>query len=102
MRHVLGHEVFILQTDITCCPFRKGVGMDLEECGIFLLRRVFFFPSIQSVYIIWSPINEISSVGIQVGVSPASWKCSEEFFSHQIKNRDPLKLGFVSNFSCFC
>ncbi|XP_023889066.1 uncharacterized protein LOC112001119 isoform X2 [Quercus suber] len=30
----------------------------------------------------------------QVGVSPASWKCSEEFFSHQIKNRDPLKLGF--------
>ncbi|XP_027363677.1 uncharacterized protein LOC113871100 isoform X2 [Abrus precatorius] len=30
----------------------------------------------------------------QVGVSPASWKCSEEFFSHQIKNRDPLKIGF--------
>ncbi|KAM4087429.1 hypothetical protein ACJW30_10G176900 [Castanea mollissima] len=30
----------------------------------------------------------------QAGVSPASWKCSEEFFSHQIKNRDPLKLGF--------
>ncbi|XP_059593788.1 uncharacterized protein LOC100263200 isoform X1 [Vitis vinifera] len=28
------------------------------------------------------------------GVSPASWKCSEEFFSHQIKSRDPLKLGF--------
>ncbi|KAM1057866.1 hypothetical protein COP1_031177 [Malus domestica] len=26
--------------------------------------------------------------------SPASWKCSEEFFSHQIKSRDPLKLGF--------
>ena len=68
----------------------------------FLLRMVFFFPSIQSEYIIWSPINEISSVGIQVGVSPASWKCSEEFFSHQIKNRDPLKLGFVCNFSCFC
>ncbi|KAL2323517.1 hypothetical protein Fmac_027896 [Flemingia macrophylla] len=30
----------------------------------------------------------------QVGGSPASWKCSEEFFSHQIKNRDPLKIGF--------
>lgn len=29
------------------------------------------------------------------GVSPASWKCSEEFFSHQIKSRDPLKLGFT-------
>ncbi|KAK9282121.1 hypothetical protein L1049_005033 [Liquidambar formosana] len=28
------------------------------------------------------------------GFSPASWKCSEEFFSHQIKSRDPLKLGF--------
>ncbi|KAL9318444.1 hypothetical protein ACSQ67_014961 [Phaseolus vulgaris] len=31
---------------------------------------------------------------IRVGVSPASWKCSEEFFSRQIKNRDPLKIGF--------
>lgn len=30
----------------------------------------------------------------QVGDSPASWKCSEEFFSNQIKNRDPLKIGF--------
>lgn len=30
----------------------------------------------------------------QSGVSPASWKCSEEFFSHQIKSRDPLKIGF--------
>ncbi|CAL0320562.1 unnamed protein product [Lupinus luteus] len=30
----------------------------------------------------------------QVGVSPASWKCSEEFFSRQIKSRDPLKIGF--------
>ncbi|XP_057965687.1 uncharacterized protein LOC131156200 isoform X3 [Malania oleifera] len=28
------------------------------------------------------------------GVSPASWKCSEEFFSLQVKSRDPLKLGF--------
>jgi hypothetical protein len=39
--------------------------------------------------------NKISSLWIQVGVSPASWKCSEEFFSRQIKSRDPLKLGFV-------
>lgn len=30
----------------------------------------------------------------RVGASPASWKCSEEFFSNQIKSRDPLKLGF--------
>ncbi|WCJ21596.1 Protein phosphatase 2C family protein [Euphorbia peplus] len=28
------------------------------------------------------------------GASPASWRCSEEFFSQQIKSRDPLKLGF--------
>ncbi|KAJ3675586.1 hypothetical protein LUZ60_004628 [Juncus effusus] len=28
------------------------------------------------------------------GVSPASWKCSEESFSHQVKMKDPLKLGF--------
>ncbi|OVA05388.1 Protein kinase domain [Macleaya cordata] len=26
--------------------------------------------------------------------SPASWKCSEEYFLNQVKNRDPLKLGF--------
>ncbi|CAH8349398.1 unnamed protein product [Eruca vesicaria subsp. sativa] len=30
----------------------------------------------------------------QVGISLASWKCSEEFFGEQIKNRDPLKIGF--------
>lgn len=30
----------------------------------------------------------------QGGVPPASWKCSEEFFAHQIKSRDPLNLGF--------
>ncbi|XP_050236552.1 uncharacterized protein LOC126686518 isoform X2 [Mercurialis annua] len=30
----------------------------------------------------------------QGGASPASWKCSEDFFSQQIKSRDPLKLGF--------
>ncbi|PON94973.1 Protein phosphatase [Trema orientale] len=30
----------------------------------------------------------------RVGVSPASWKCSEEFLSYQIKSRDPLKIGF--------
>ncbi|XP_022145966.1 probable protein phosphatase 2C 51 isoform X5 [Momordica charantia] len=28
------------------------------------------------------------------GGSPASWKCSEEVFGHQIRSRDPLKLGF--------
>ncbi|OMO77631.1 hypothetical protein CCACVL1_14928 [Corchorus capsularis] len=30
----------------------------------------------------------------QGDISPASWKCSEEFFSRQIRSRDPLKLGF--------
>ncbi|KAK3003298.1 hypothetical protein RJ639_018522 [Escallonia herrerae] len=30
----------------------------------------------------------------QDAVSPASWKCSEESFSHLIKSRDPLKIGF--------
>ncbi|XP_072990373.1 uncharacterized protein [Typha latifolia] len=30
----------------------------------------------------------------QGGVWPASWKCSEESFSHQVKIRDPLKRGF--------
>ncbi|KAK2987137.1 hypothetical protein RJ640_019697 [Escallonia rubra] len=30
----------------------------------------------------------------QDAVSPASWKCSEESFSHLIKSRDPLKMGF--------
>ncbi|XP_027935639.1 uncharacterized protein LOC114190798 isoform X2 [Vigna unguiculata] len=30
----------------------------------------------------------------KVGVSLASWKCSEEFITRQIKNRDPLKIGF--------
>ncbi|KAG6489658.1 hypothetical protein ZIOFF_050934 [Zingiber officinale] len=29
-----------------------------------------------------------------VDVSPASWKCSEESFSLQVKSRDPLKIGF--------
>ncbi|KAK4742810.1 hypothetical protein SAY87_000811 [Trapa incisa] len=28
------------------------------------------------------------------GVSPASWKCSEEFFARHIKSRDLLNLGF--------
>uniref|UniRef100_A0A7N0TME9 Protein kinase domain-containing protein n=1 Tax=Kalanchoe fedtschenkoi TaxID=63787 RepID=A0A7N0TME9_KALFE len=27
-------------------------------------------------------------------VSPASWKCSEEFFANYVKIRDPLSLGF--------
>eukprot|EP00257_Ricinus_communis_P017438 XP_015575876.1 probable protein phosphatase 2C 51 isoform X6 [Ricinus communis] len=31
---------------------------------------------------------------IQGRASPAAWKCSEDFFSQQIKSRDPLRLGF--------
>ncbi|CAI0434066.1 unnamed protein product [Linum tenue] len=41
----------------------------------------------------------------QLRDSPASWKCSEEFFSQQIKSRDPLKTGFVKSILCiftFC
>ncbi|XP_048499925.1 uncharacterized protein LOC104894555 isoform X3 [Beta vulgaris subsp. vulgaris] len=30
----------------------------------------------------------------QANDSPASWKCSEEFFSNLIKSRDPLNIGF--------
>ncbi|XP_021764354.1 uncharacterized protein LOC110728976 isoform X2 [Chenopodium quinoa] len=30
----------------------------------------------------------------QAKASPASWKCSEEFFSNLIKSRDPLNIGF--------
>lgn len=33
--------------------------------------------------------------------SPASWKCSEEWFSQQVKMRDPLKLGSVYDFVSF-
>ncbi|KAL8170302.1 hypothetical protein V2J09_022106 [Rumex salicifolius] len=36
--------------------------------------------------------NRRSSYGD--GVSPASWKCSEEFFSNLVKSRDPLHIGF--------
>ncbi|KAH9602746.1 hypothetical protein KSS87_023034 [Heliosperma pusillum] len=38
--------------------------------------------------------NSNGGTSDQVKDSPASWKCSEEFFSNLIKNRDPLKLGF--------
>lgn len=37
----------------------------------------------------------LNSYFIQASASPAPWKCSEEFFSRQIRNRDPLKIGFV-------
>ncbi|CAK9178838.1 unnamed protein product [Ilex paraguariensis] len=33
----------------------------------------------------------------QGAILPATWKCSEEFFAHQIKMRDPLKLGSISS-----
>jgi hypothetical protein len=68
----------------------------------FLLRMVLKKISLFQAYnLVCASTNEISSVGIQVGASPASWKCSEEFFSNQIKSRDPLKLGFVSNIIYF-
>ncbi|XAR58577.1 Phosphoprotein phosphatase [Bertholletia excelsa] len=42
-----------------------------------------------------SEIHRISSRNTRdQAAAPASWKCSEEYFSQQIKNRDPLKLGF--------
>ena len=68
----------------------------------FLLRMVLKKISLFQAYnLVCASTNEISSVGLQVGASPASWKCSEEFFSNQIKSRDPLKLGFVSNIIYF-
>lgn len=33
------------------------------------------------------------------GSSPAAWKCSEEYFSHQVKSRDPLKQGFPNEWA---
>ncbi|XP_060181146.1 uncharacterized protein LOC132610787 isoform X1 [Lycium barbarum] len=41
-----------------------------------------------------SKLHETRSKYDQASASPAPWKCSEEFFSRQIKNRDPLKIGF--------
>ncbi|PSS14594.1 Protein like [Actinidia chinensis var. chinensis] len=41
-----------------------------------------------------SKIHRISGMKDGGSASPASWKCSEEYFSQQIKIRDPLKIGF--------
>ncbi|OIT32873.1 putative inactive protein kinase [Nicotiana attenuata] len=41
-----------------------------------------------------SKLHQTKAKYDQASVSPAPWKCSEEFFSRQIKNRDPLKIGF--------
>ncbi|GAY55738.1 hypothetical protein CUMW_166470 [Citrus unshiu] len=38
--------------------------------------------------------SKLKHTSNQGGLSPASWKCSEEFFSLKIKGRDPLKQGF--------
>ncbi|KAL7198730.1 hypothetical protein ACSBR2_021101 [Camellia fascicularis] len=38
--------------------------------------------------------HRISGTKAGAAFSPASWKCSEEYFSQQIKSRDPLKTGF--------
>ncbi|KAI7992388.1 putative protein phosphatase 2C 51 [Camellia lanceoleosa] len=38
--------------------------------------------------------HRISGTKAGAASSPASWKCSEEYFSQQIKSRDPLKIGF--------
>ncbi|GMH20864.1 hypothetical protein Nepgr_022706 [Nepenthes gracilis] len=41
-----------------------------------------------------SRLHRYRAANNQARVSPASWKCSEEFFSNLIKSRDPLKIGF--------
>ncbi|XP_047263963.1 uncharacterized protein LOC107853145 isoform X3 [Capsicum annuum] len=41
-----------------------------------------------------SKLHQTRSKYSQASALPAPWKCSEEFFSRQIKNRDPLKIGF--------
>lgn len=33
---------------------------------------------------------------LQAKASPASWKCSEEFFSNLIKSKDPLNIGYAT------
>ncbi|KAM3265393.1 hypothetical protein P3L10_002387 [Capsicum annuum] len=37
----------------------------------------------------------LNFIVFEASASPAPWKSSEEFFSLQIKDRDPLKKGFV-------
>ncbi|XP_058105319.1 uncharacterized protein LOC131248856 isoform X4 [Magnolia sinica] len=41
-----------------------------------------------------SPQHHSSGMKDQAKAWLASWKCSEEFFSQLVKNRDPLKIGF--------
>lgn len=41
-----------------------------------------------------SKLHQSRSRDNQASASPAPWKCSEEFFSRQIRNRDPLNIGF--------
>lgn len=66
----------------------KGWNRDLKELA-YRLR------SLMELCILISGSSSKQQHTIEgVGISPASWKCSEEFFSNQIKSRDPLKLGF--------
>ncbi|KAL2510733.1 Protein phosphatase 2C family protein [Abeliophyllum distichum] len=41
-----------------------------------------------------SKLHQNWGPNVHGSISPVPWKCSEEFFSYQIKSRDPLKIGF--------
>ncbi|KAB1203336.1 putative protein phosphatase 2C 51 [Morella rubra] len=74
----------------------KGWNRDLKELA-YRLR------SLMELCILISGSSSKQQHTIEgVGISPASWKCSEEFFSNQIKSRDPLKLGSVNAIMHFC
>ncbi|CAN4093393.1 unnamed protein product [Withania somnifera] len=69
----------------------KGWNESLKEIAYKL--RLFMEMCILSPGVT-SKLHQTRSKYNQASVSPAPWKCSEEFFSRQIKNRDPLKIGF--------
>ncbi|CAI0434074.1 unnamed protein product [Linum tenue] len=70
-------------------PHIQGWNEDLKELA-YKLRSFMEL----CILIPGSSSNHPCGVQMQLRDSPASWKCSEEFFSQQIKSRDPLKTGF--------
>ncbi|XP_065861090.1 uncharacterized protein [Euphorbia lathyris] len=71
-------------------PHIEGWNEDLKELAYKLrsfMELCILIPGSSTKH--HQPMGEV-----QGGASPASWRCSEEFFSQQIKSRDPLKLGF--------
>ncbi|KAJ9188083.1 hypothetical protein P3X46_003477 [Hevea brasiliensis] len=70
-------------------PHIGGWNEDLKELA-YKLRSLMEL----CILISGSSSKQHPMMGQGGATSPASWKCSEEFFAQQIKSRDPLKLGF--------